>query len=135
MHRLRPQDGFRRRHQLGLVRGSRRQVGHALADAVRSGEYLGRYGGEEFMAVLVLQDRHGLLAAAERFRRVVEKVQVHTADGPLSMTISVGGALGCPAEAGASERILANADAALYAAKAAGRNCTVIHPRRTAQDL
>jgi diguanylate cyclase (GGDEF)-like protein len=111
-----------------------RQVGAALAAAVRSGEHLGRYGGEEFLAVLDLQDHAELQAAAERFRRVVEELTVRTADGPLPVTISGGGALGCPSGELKTERILANADAALYAAKAAGRNCTVIHAHPAAQD-
>jgi diguanylate cyclase (GGDEF)-like protein len=111
-----------------------RQVGVALAAAVRTGEYLGRYGGEEFLAVLDLQDHDALQDAAARFRRVVEELAVPTADGPLPVTISVGGALGCPSEDLTVQRILANADAALYAAKAAGRNCTVIHERPPAQD-
>lgn len=103
-------------------------VGATFAATVRAGERVGRFGGEEFLAVLETGERSELLAAAERFRRAVSGIEVPTDAGPLRITISIGGALGAPSVGEPVGRVLANADAALYAAKAGGRNRSVINP-------
>jgi diguanylate cyclase (GGDEF)-like protein len=124
-------DHFKRiNDRYGHLVGDRclRHVGEALAGSVRAGECIGRFGGEEFLAILDLQGRRELQAAAERFRKAIGEIQVDTTDGPLAITVSVGGALGTATESESIERVLANADSALYAAKASGRNRVVIHP-------
>jgi len=100
-----------------------RQVSTALAAAVRPRDSLARYGGEEF-AVLV-PDVEGAQAVqvAERLRDAVASRRLAGADGT-TLTISVGVSVKQTADTLAS--LLARADAALYRAKAAGRNraCT-----------
>jgi diguanylate cyclase (GGDEF)-like protein len=109
------------------------QVLAAIAGAVRSEvrerDLAGRFGGEEF--VVLLSGRDGpaggdLHAVAERIRRRIEALQVliPTPDGPLtveSLTASVGGAVSAPGSTDL-QSLLRTADAALYAAKRAGRN-------------
>jgi diguanylate cyclase (GGDEF)-like protein len=78
---------------------------------------LGRYGGEEFLVVLPHTTMRGALRAAERIRRSVVR---HRFEGEAPVTVSIG-----IAEYRAAETVsdlLARADAALYAAKNAGRN-------------
>lgn len=81
--------------------------------AVRPGDMLARYGGEEFLATLPSCDPHGAVVVADRLRAVV----------PGSQTASVGTATWDGVET--LEALIARADAALYQAKAAGRDRTV----------
>ena len=87
---------------------------------LRSLDAIGRMGGEEFAILLADTDRAEGLALAERLRQSVAAVPVSTGPGPLSITVSVGLAALRPEDALAD--LLRRADAALYAAKAAGRN-------------
>ncbi len=82
-------------------------------EAVRPGDMLARYGGEEFLATLPSCDPHGAVVVADRLRAVV----------PGSQTASVGTATWDGVET--LEALIARADAALYQAKAAGRDRTV----------
>ena len=87
-----------------------------------SGLRLARYGGEEFAAVGVGVDAAMAGRIAERLRAAVD--DAHHAHGHVPagrLTISVGVASGVPGPGG-PEALVAAADAAMYAAKAAGRN-------------
>jgi diguanylate cyclase (GGDEF)-like protein len=104
-------------------------VADALRCEVRDRDLVGRFGGEEF--VVLLAGRAGavgsdLQAVAERIRRRVAalRVEIPTADGPLTiagLSISVGGAVHSGG-GGELRQLLLIADAALYAAKRAGRD-------------
>jgi diguanylate cyclase (GGDEF)-like protein len=84
----------------------------------RPGDILARYGGEEFVALLHGADATGAAVVAERLRAAVERLQLAHPDSPFGVvTVSVG-----TASATAPEGLIAAADKALYAAKAAGRN-------------
>lgn len=102
------------------------QVLHAVATrcrrSLREIDLMGRYGGDEFVVLLIETDLVGAQRVAERLRQsVAEAPPIDTPQGPLSVTISVGVATAtesCP-----NLTVLLNgADAALYAAKNAGRN-------------
>jgi two-component system cell cycle response regulator len=97
-----------------------RGVARACQGAIRVTDILGRYGGEEFAAVLHETDLAGALVAAERMRAKVEALAVETAQGPLRVTISLGVAESAPEHALGPE--LGRADAALDRAKETGRN-------------
>jgi two-component system chemotaxis response regulator CheY len=97
-----------------------RRLGSALAVAVRGGDTVYRYGGEEFLVLLPEQTLETAALAAERLRGVVEDLAVPHPDGGV-VTVSVG--VAGPAEGGGrADDLVAQADAALYAAKARGRN-------------
>jgi diguanylate cyclase (GGDEF)-like protein len=97
-----------------------RRIGAALAATVRGGDTVYRYGGEEFLVLLPEQTLETAALAAERLRRVVEDLAVPHPDGGV-VTVSAG--VAGPAEGGESaDDLVAHADAALYAAKARGRN-------------
>jgi diguanylate cyclase (GGDEF)-like protein len=94
-----------------------RRVAHLLRGALRRTDFLARFGGEEFVAVLPGTDLGGAVEVAEWLRRAV-------ADGPWvgrGVTVSIGAATLGP-EPARPGRLIRAADRALYRAKAAGRN-------------
>lgn len=98
-----------------------RQVAELLQDTCRTGDYVFRYGGEEFLVVLVDAHAEVLESIAEKLRKAVEKHHFRLPDGQsLAVTISIGGAAfdGHPDP----DMLVSRADKALYTAKAAGRN-------------
>jgi len=95
-----------------------RVVASTLAGTMRSGEMIGRWGGEEFLALLPDASIDAAGAVAERMRRAVHAAAFTTPDGLEHVTISAG----CAAGVGGAHTLLQTADAALYSAKAAGRN-------------
>ncbi|WP_321815533.1 MULTISPECIES: GGDEF domain-containing protein [unclassified Paraburkholderia] len=103
-------------------------VGACIRSAVRLGETVARFGGEEFVAVLQ-GDRSNANVVAERVRRAVEALVVRSNDGaqvPVTLSIGVAVTPGTSADKGAAARALIDAaDRALYRAKRSGRNQVV----------
>jgi diguanylate cyclase (GGDEF)-like protein len=106
--------------------------GHAAGDMVltaivgrfraclRTEDVLGRWGGEEFIIVCPFTDLPGATVAAERVRTRVADTPVAIPEcEPMSVTVSVGCASG---RGEAPDSLVRRADAALFAAKEAGRN-------------
>ena len=101
-----------------------RTVAAALSSRLRrGGDVLARYGGEEFAVVLPDADTAAAAALAERLRQAVAEAAVPAPIAGRGLTVSIGVAVdpggGVSAEASG---LLRRADAALYAAKRAGRN-------------
>jgi diguanylate cyclase (GGDEF)-like protein len=107
--------------------------GHAAGDAViaeaarrlshnlREQDIFGRYGGEEFSILLIEVGGGRAEAVAERLCRAVAGAPVATVAGPLAVTVS-SGLTELAAGDSSLAQILERADAALYRAKAGGRN-------------
>jgi diguanylate cyclase (GGDEF)-like protein len=89
---------------------------------LRSVDLVGRYGGEEFLVLMPETDVVKAVEAAERIRRQVEAMRLPTSKGAVSVTISLGVATLGVTSSMSLEQLIINADDALYAAKAAGRN-------------
>ncbi len=81
-----------------------------------------RYGGEEFVTILPATDLAGAQEVAERLRRTCAETVFGTADQPLRVTLSGGLAALDQATLVNEQEFIRRADAALYQAKAAGRN-------------
>jgi len=102
-----------------------KEAARRLRASVRSYDVVGRYGGEEFIAVLNNCDASCGLKRAEDMCRSIADSPIKTAHGPLNVTMSIG-ALTVRAAAGRTmEMILNEVDLALYAAKQTGRNRVV----------
>ena len=105
-----------------------RAVGEILGAGVRHVDLAGRYGGEEFALILPETDLPGALKLAERIR---VKLETAAAELPSGESLHVTASFGVAVNDGltAAEQLVAAADEALYAAKAAGKNR--VHPRPT----
>jgi two-component system cell cycle response regulator len=115
------------------------QFGHQIGDQLlrnlvnlcqkqlRPVDILGRYGGDEFVALLPDTTGNDAMSIAERLRKKIENTQLELPEGKFSTTVSIGLT---SLERGGNETqtldmLVKRADQALYAAKAAGRNCCV----------
>jgi len=104
-----------------------RSIGRVLASSVRDMDFVARYGGEEFAFVLPGTRIEDAKAAAERIRTAIGGAVVSFAGQDLKVTVSVGLAELQPGDS--VDTLLKHADAALYAAKANGRNRTYYYDR------
>ena len=100
-----------------------RAVAATLRDALRPGDVLARWGGEEFIALLPDRDCSDALGVAESLRSAIAGVVVAVADGTLALTASIGVATHTATQA--LDDSIRNADRALYQAKQQGRNRVV----------
>lgn len=98
----------------------------ALSGTIRTSDVLGRYGGEEFIVIAPHTGLEEALVLAERLRETVSKWSFKTAYGLLTLTISLGvttfDGKTEPYQSSLIDRLLAEADAEMYKAKAQGRN-------------
>jgi two-component system, cell cycle response regulator len=98
------------------------EVVRRITATVRAYDTVGRYGGEEFLVVAPSSDASNVLGLAERIRRAVEAHPISTAEGEISITVSLGAAVSSGAAPLDPELMLSTADEALYRAKEGGRN-------------
>lgn len=98
------------------------RIAKTLNDQVRGTQFVGRQGGEEFVALLEDADLNDARVAAERLRSAVEGATQTISGHTLKITVSVGIATNDRKDQ-TFDDILRRADRALYAAKDAGRNC------------
>lgn len=99
-----------------------REVARRLLHSVRSYDFVGRYGGEEFLIVLNNCRPDSALARAEEIRKSICTRPVQTDVGPLEVTMSSGLLRSTDWGHRPAEDLIHEADSALYAAKTAGRN-------------
>jgi diguanylate cyclase (GGDEF)-like protein len=101
-----------------------RAVAATIAQELRGGDSVYRYGGEEFLLILPEQTPDTAMVAVERVRSAVQRLAIPQPAAGLggTLTLSAGIAAFDPDEAPTAEQLLQRADAALYRAKAAGRN-------------
>lgn len=92
-----------------------------LLEVVRSTDFAARYGGDEFVVLLVRTGRDGARLVAEKLRTRVEELGKSLGLPPKMLSVSIGVATFAP-QAQQNEDVLVAADRALYRAKASGRN-------------
>jgi diguanylate cyclase (GGDEF)-like protein len=96
-------------------------VARRLQAELRDGDHLGRWGGEEFVALLPGANLDNAQHTSERILRAVSAAPVQAASGEVSITVSIGIAVLDPLHDD-MHSVLHRADSALYRAKANGRN-------------
>jgi len=129
-------DDFKRvNDDLGHAAGDQllRTVADRLLETVRGGDTVGRIGGDEFVVLSELAlGGPGLEVLAERLIEVLrEPVRLEDCARTISVTVSIGVAGGSYASA---DELLRDADLALYAAKAAGKDRHVLFEESTRED-
>ena len=106
----------------GHIFGDRVLAGVAatIHGATRAGDVVARWGGEEFAVLVEASDEAGLIETAERLRALVAQSETRFDGVRVKVHVSVGGALALPEDT--AESLFTRTDAAMYAAKHAGRN-------------
>jgi len=118
-------DHFKRvNDQLGHLAGDSvlRDLARLLREAVRNVDWVGRYGGEEFVLILPQTRYEEARQTAERLRQEVELHSFKAGERMTHMTVSVGVATYPSDKSDSAATLLREADLALYRAKEAGRN-------------
>ncbi len=96
-------------------------VSKTLLSGVRKSDFVGRFGGEEFVGIFPMSNQHELEQIAEKLRMLVENSVLREQGGQeYRVTISIGGTVIRPEDSVAS--IIDRADAAMYLSKEKGRN-------------
>jgi len=98
-------------------------VGAALLSCLRAGDFAGRFGGEEFLILLPDTGLDGAAHVAENIRTTVAAISVPGVARDITASLGIADLL---EHAGNATGLLREADRALYAAKAAGRNRAII---------
>lgn len=105
-----------------------KQLARIMAGSVREDDFVARWGGEEFVLLLIETSKDNARLFAERLRQRIEKenfpFQEKQPNGNLTITIGVAG---FPEDAASSEDLKAHADSALYRGKNEGRNKVVAY--------
>ncbi|RLC24824.1 MAG: diguanylate cyclase response regulator [Deltaproteobacteria bacterium] len=101
------------------------EFAETLRNALRSYDFVGRYGGEEFMICLPGTDGAPARDVAERIRKEVESRSFTLPDkgGAIGVTASFGVVSRAPESGEDLDMVIKRADKALYEAKGRGRNC------------
>jgi len=99
-----------------------REVARVVKEAVRAVDLVGRYGGEEFAAILPQTDVQEARLLAERLRKAVEALAVPAPNAIVRVTISTGIASYPAPNVASPDDLIREADRALYRAKQDGRN-------------
>jgi diguanylate cyclase len=103
-----------------------RTIARSLTEQVRAVDFVGRFGGEEFLFLLAETDDAGAMVVAERLRKHVEGLTIVHRDLKISVTTSIG-VVGFRPGMKDCRQMMYLADIALYEAKKQGRNRIVLH--------
>jgi diguanylate cyclase (GGDEF)-like protein/PAS domain S-box-containing protein len=103
-------------------------IGTTLLNCMRSSDVVGRWGGDEFLAILPNVGLAELFEVAERYRLLVQETALPLKAQKLHIAVSVGGTLATAEDT--PDSIVARADFLMYASKAKGKNCVTIDSRK-----
>jgi len=101
------------------------QVAGIMQDGLREGDWVARWGGEEFIVLLHQSNSEDAFSAMERLRVAVKTQPLSTQQGMLDVTASIGIGVFRASDEDAA-RILSEADGCLYEAKNNGRDCVIV---------
>jgi len=107
------------------------EVGKIIKINTRNIDIPARYGGDEFLVVLMEVDYRGAMLFCERLRKAVESRVFTSGEDTIQLTLSLGFAITVPGENITARELVRRADHALYEAKHAGRNQTRFYTPET----
>lgn len=107
------------------------EVGKIIKANTRNIDIPARYGGDEFLVVLMEVDQHGALQFCERLRKAIENRTFCNGNDSINLTTSLGFAITTPGEHITARELVRRADHALYESKYAGRNQTKFYTPET----
>jgi len=110
-----------------------RETAKTLKSLVRSEDLIVRWGGEEFLLLLVDTDLNGAQILAEKIRQKISSTHFSTDQGKLAVSMSLG--VDAQKVGGDLYATLGTADRAMYEAKRQGRNCVVVSDSGVAENL
>ncbi len=100
----------------------------AVKGVIRVYDHAGRYGGEEFLLVLPEIPQEAVEPRLRSLHSAISNLKLPSGNAEFAITCSIGATVFDPGgDPKTVESLLAAADQALYAAKAGGRNCVVLH--------
>ncbi|NCC32855.1 MAG: GGDEF domain-containing protein, partial [Chloroflexia bacterium] len=102
------------------------RVAQTCQACVRAEDLVGRYGGEELSVLMPSTNLEGAARVAERIRHAIESLRVQFDEHEIQVTSSIGVVVETSLYNTHLDELISRADQALYAAKAAGRNCVQI---------
>lgn len=103
-----------------------KRAANTLQQQMRDGDWIARWGGEEFLIFLHHADSQQAYQAIDRIRHIYQQTPFISENGTLELTLSAGMS-SASADKIDLTRLLADADSALYEAKNAGRNRVILH--------
>ena len=103
-----------------------REAAQRLRETVRSYDFVGRYGGEEFLIVAPGSESSRAMDLAERIRRLFAENPIRLSTAAIPVTLSLGVVCLQDGQAAEINKVLSAADHALYSAKSGGRNNSVL---------
>jgi len=98
-------------------------AGAMLSEIVRTSDFVGRTGGEEFIVLMPDTDADGAAIAAEKIRAAIAEISVPGVERGITVSLGIAS---MPEHAGDGDQLVRSADRALYVAKTNGRNRTEI---------
>jgi two-component system, cell cycle response regulator len=102
-------------------------IARTLRKTIRIEDVPARFGGDEFIVLLIECDESQLLEAAERVRKAIEELRIPYRDDLLSITVSIGACYLDPIYQYNSSEFVSSADLALYDSKSRGRNRVTLY--------
>jgi diguanylate cyclase (GGDEF)-like protein len=105
------------------------EAGARLSGAVRASDYVGRYGGEEFLLVLPVCSGTSAMTLTNRVLERFREAPFAITGGTLPVSVSLGVAVAAAGTAVSAADLIREADEAMYQAKRAGGNCAVFAAR------
>ena len=101
-----------------------RMIARTFINNIREHDFIGRWGGEEFIAVISDVDRRALFIIAEKLRALVEETQIEYLDKKIKVTVSIGATIAKRSESIGD--LITRADALMYYSKHLEKNCVTI---------